>query len=311
MSTNSQNINISAQNVQGKCDLKCSYNFDYPDSNTTASNTGTMIGLTYDNSSTQPVTYNNQKYTVYGISIVSPSIHTFNNTQAVGEIIIEHIPVTGGQKLYVGIPFKSSSESTEASNLITEIIQSVSNSAPSSGDTTNITITDFTLQKIIPNKPFYSYTSTVEPVDWIVFGSLEAIPLSSTTLSTLNQIIKPLVMTTPGIALYYNSSGPNTSKTVGQGIYISCKPTGSSKEETEVTYDKNTTTYNLGSLFDNSNSTISIIFGLFLGCIVFIIAFYLLNYLYNYLTADAPKLPSLKMPTMPKMPSMPKYSSNK
>jgi hypothetical protein len=292
MSSNSQNINISTQNVEGKCDLKCSYNFNYPDSNTTARNYGTMIVLTYDNTSVQPVTYNNQKYTVSGISIVSPSIHTFNNTQAVGEIIIEHSPVTGGKQLYVGIPLKSSSESSEASNLITEVIQSVSNNAPSNGDSTNLNISGFTLQKIVPNKPFYSYTSSDgTSIDWIVFGNLEAIPLSSTTLSTLNQMIKPLVMTTPGIALYFNSSGPNTNKTVGQGIYISCKPTGSSTEETEVTYDKNTTSYNLSSLFDNSNnSTIKIIFGLFLGCIVFIIAFYILNYLYGYLTSDAPKL---------------------
>jgi hypothetical protein len=291
MSSNSQNINISTQNVEGKCDLKCSYNFNYPDSNTTARNYGTMIVLTYDNSSVQPVTYNNQKYTVSGISIVSPSIHTFNNTQAVGEIIIEHSPVTGGKQLYVGIPFKSSSESSEASNLITEVIQSVSNNAPSNGDSTNLNISGFTLQKIIPNKPFYSYSSSDETsIDWIVFGNLEAIPLSSTTLSTLSQIIKPLVMTTPGTSLYFNSSGPNTNKTIGQGIYISCKPTGSSTEETEVTYDKNTTSYNLSSLFDNSNSTITIIFGLFLGCIVFIIAFYILNYLYGYLTSDAPKL---------------------
>jgi hypothetical protein len=296
MSTNSQNINISAQNVEGKCDLKCSYNFDYPDSNTTASNTGTMIGLTYDNSSVQPVSYNNQKYTVSSIAIYSPSIHTFNNTQAVGEIVIEHAPVTGGQNLYVGIPFKSSSESSEASNMITEVIQSVSNSAPSSGDSTNLNISGFTLQKIVPNKPFFSYTSSVEPVDWIVFGNLEAIPLSSTTLTTLSQMIKPMVMSTPGMSLFYNSSGPNTNKSVGQGIYISCKPTGSSKEETEVTYDKNTTSYNLSSLFDNSNSTITIIFGIFLGCIVFIIAFYILNYLYGYLTSDAPKIPNFKMP---------------
>jgi len=300
MSSNSQNINIATQNVEGKCDLKCSYNFDYPDSNTTARNTGTMISLTYDNTSVQPVTYNNQKYTVSTITIVCPSIHTFDNTQAVGEIIIEHTPVTGGQQLHVGVPFKSSSESSEASNMITEVIQSVSNNAPSNGDSTNLNISGFTLQKIVPNKPFYSYTSSDgASIDWIVFGILEAIPLSSSTLSKLSQIIQPLVTSTPGISLYFNSSGPNTNKTVGQGIYISCKPTGSSKEETEVTYDKNTTSYNLSTLFDNSNSTITIIFGLILGCIVFIIAFYILNYLYGYLTSDAPKLSFL-----PKMPSI-------
>ena len=36
MTDNLQNINISSQNVQGKCDLKCSYNFKYPETNVVA-----------------------------------------------------------------------------------------------------------------------------------------------------------------------------------------------------------------------------------------------------------------------------------
>jgi len=301
MTSNSQNINISTQNVEGKCDLKCSYNFNYPDSNTTAKNNGVMISLTYDNSSVQPVSYNNQKYTVSNLYIASPSIHTFDDTQAVGEIIIEHIPVTGGQNLYVGIPFKSSTESSEASNLITDIIQSVANNAPASGDSTNLNISGFTLQKIVPNKPFYSYTSSTDPTDWIVFGTLEAIPLSSSTLSTLSQIITPYSLATPGIALFFNSSGPNSNKSVGQGIYISCKPTGSSEEEIPVTYDTNTTTYDFGSFFDNfmNNPNANIILKIIFGCIIFIVFFSVLNYLYVYLTSDAPKLSFI--------PSIPSY----
>lgn len=292
MSSNSQNINISVQNVQGKCDLKCSYNFTYPDSNTTAKNNGVMISLTYDNSSVQPVSYNNQKYTVSNLFITSPSIHTFDNTQADAEIIIEHIPVAGGPNLSVGIPIKSSTESSEASNLITEIIQSVANNAPAEGDSTNLNISDFTLQKIIPNKPFYSYTSSIDPTEWIVFGSLEAIPLSGSTLSTLAQIIKPYDLSTPGIALFFNSSGPNTNKTVGQGIYISCQPTGSSEEEIPVTYDKNTTTYDYTTFFNNliNNPNSNVVLKIILGCLVFIIVFAMLNYLYTYMTSDAPKL---------------------
>ena len=46
MSNNPPNINISVQNIQGKCDLKCSYNFKYPESNTTAKNNGVFISLT-------------------------------------------------------------------------------------------------------------------------------------------------------------------------------------------------------------------------------------------------------------------------
>ena len=51
-----QNINISPENVAGKCDLKCSYAFKYSESNSTATNQGVQITITYDNSSVPPVT---------------------------------------------------------------------------------------------------------------------------------------------------------------------------------------------------------------------------------------------------------------
>ena len=294
MSTNPQNINISPQNVQGKCDLKCSYNFKYSESNTTARNVGVLLTLTYDKSSTPPVLYNNQKYDVTGITITCPSIHTFNNTTAPAEIIIEHSPVTGGQQLNVCIPFKLSSESSTASNLITEIIQSVSNNAPSRGDSTNLTISGFTLENIVPKKPFYSYTYGSS--DWIVFGILSAIPLNNSTLNTLGQIIKPFPLPTPGNSLFYNSSGPNSSSVGGDGIYISCQPTGSSEEETAVSYDKNATSYDLTDMFNNPN--VSLVFQIIIGCIIFILLFLVLNYSYSYLTSNSTKLPSISIPKM-------------
>lgn len=149
-----QNINISRDNVQGKCDLKCSYNFKYTESNTTAKNEGVMISLTYDNSTVSPVMYNNQKYNVSKIQITCPSIHTFNGSTTDAEIIIEHTPVKGGPKLFVGIPIKSSSDSSTASNLITELVQSVATNAPAHGDSTNLNISGFTLENIVPKNHF-------------------------------------------------------------------------------------------------------------------------------------------------------------
>ena len=82
-----QSIDISKKNVSGKCDLKCAYNFQYPESNTTAKNQGVLINLSYDNSKTPPVTYNTQKYTVTQIMITSPSLHLFNGATTDAEII--------------------------------------------------------------------------------------------------------------------------------------------------------------------------------------------------------------------------------
>ena len=108
---------------------------------------------------------------------------------------------------------------------------------------------EFNLQNIIPNKPFYSYKES-DSSEWIVFGILEAIPLSSSTLSTLSKIIKPFQLSVTGGALFINSSGPNSSGNIGDGIYISCKPTGSSEEEIPVEYSKNTVTYDFSNLLD-------------------------------------------------------------
>jgi hypothetical protein len=287
MSSNPENINISKDNIQGKCDLKCYYVFKYNNSNITAKNRGVMLSFTYDNSNTPPVIYNNEKYTVSKFFITCPSIHTFNNELAVGEIIIEHIPVAGGNQFNVAIPFTASSEATTATNLITELINSVASNAPSQGESVNVNISNFTLQNIVPKKPFYSYTDSSNS-DWIVFDIQNAIPLSSATLSTLGTIIKPFSITTDGNGLFYNSTGPNASSiNVSEGIYISCQPTGSSGE-TAVLYDTNTTNYNLRTLFSTSGG--SIFLQIILGVVAFIMLFVGLNYLYSYLTSDPQKI---------------------
>lgn len=285
-----QNLNISPKNIIGKCDLKCSYTFKYSESNSTAKNNGIMLKLTYDSTSVPPVIYNKEKYTVSEITIVSPSLHLFNNTQLPGEIIIAHMPVKGGNLLQVSIPFKSSSESSTASQIITDIIKKVATNAPSQGDSTNLNM-NFNLQNIVPRKPFFSYTQG--STDCVVFGELDAIPLSSSTISTLQQIIKPYPVQIPAVDLFYNSSGPTSGVQLGDGIYISCQPTGSSDEETAVEYDKtpSSTTMDFSNILDSPIFKLLIV--IFIGCLLFIIIFYGISAFYEYLSSDAPKLPSL------------------
>jgi hypothetical protein len=285
-----QIIDISKKNISGKCDLKCAYNFKYQESNTTSKNNGVVITLTYDNNKVPPVTYNNEKYTVTKIDITSPSIHNFNGKTADAEIIIEHAPVKGGSLLYVAIPIKSSSESSDATYLLNEIILNTSTNAPSESGTTNLSISGFTLNKIVPNKPYYSYTDN-DKNNYIVFDILDAIPLNSKILETLQQIIKPFPIPMTGGKLFYNASGPNTT-TIGDGIYISCKPTGSSKEEIKVEYSKNTQSYaDFSNMLDNPY--LKIIFQIIYGCILFILVFLILNFIYTWFTTGETKLPSM------------------
>ena len=284
-----QNINISPKNITGKCDLKCSYQFKYPESSSTAKNNDVVINLTYDSRSINSVTYNTQKYNVSNISIVSPSIHVFNDKNMPGEILIEHTQVNGGNILNVCIPFISSSESSPASDLITDIIKKVSTNAPSKGETTNLNL--ITLEKIVPRKPFYVYND--KTTDYIVFGAIDAIPLSSSVIQTLKQIIKPFALSTPGENLFYNSKGPTSGVQIGDGIYISCKPTGSSEDETAVEYDKTPSS----STIDFTNILESPVFKMLIviifGCLMFAIIFYGINEFFKYLSSDAPKFPKL------------------
>jgi carbonic anhydrase len=303
-------INISSQNVYGNCDLKCSYNFQYNQSNSVATNNGVFISLSYDKGSTNQVMYNNQSYYVTKIYLFSPSLHIFNGNSANAELLIEHMPEMGGELLHVCIPIISSSNSSDASNILNEIIQSISNNAPSINETTNLNLSDFNLNNIVPNKPFFAYTG-IEGLSGqvIVFGITNAIPLSEQILTTLSNIIKPYPITVSGGNLFFNSKGPNQTQISGDGIYISCQPTGSSEEETNVTYNNSyNTNYNLGSIL--KNPTFIIIFQVIIGCIVFVIVFMLLNYGYNYFISSSPKLPKLpKMPTMPTMPKMSLFKS--
>jgi len=296
MASTNTKINISSQNVYGDCDLKCSYNYKYTESNLVAKNNGNFISLSHDKGSTSPVIYNTLNYNVSKINIYSPSLHNFNGNTTNAEIVIEHVPVIGGEMLYVCIPIIASTNSSEASNILTEIIKSVSNNAPAVNESTNLNISGFNLNTFVPKKPFFAYTGTQGLTGQvIVFGNNYAIPIKHDTLNILSNIIKPYPITISGGNLFFNSKGPNSVQINGNdGIYISCQPTGSSEEETDVTSSKNPINYNMDSLLNDP--TVVLIFQIVIGIVVFILVFLMLNYGYNY--AISGSSPSLKMPTM-------------
>ena len=277
---NTNNINISQQNVQGKCDLKCAYSFDYKESNITAKNNDVFISLTYDNSSVPPVVYNDEKYTVSTIMITCPSIHTFDGALQAAEMIITHEPIKGGRKMSVGIPIQASSNTSTSGSFLADILEGVANNAPAKGETTNLNLSDFTLNALVPLKPFYSYNAS--DIDWVVFGSMDAIPVSQTMINSLKKIIKPFPIPTQGNALFYNSRGPNTGTGVGEGIYISCKPTGNAEDETAVAYNKNTTSYDMAN-----NPMVIKVLQILISCIIFVAILVLLNSIYSTFSSQA------------------------
>ena len=272
--TTNNNIDISKYTAgNNTCDLKCAYNFDYPETNLVATNRGLMINSMFDNNTATPVVYNQQKYSVASMMIVSPSIHFFNGNQTNpagnqtnAEIIISHTPSVSGNSLAVCIPIIQSNDSNEASNLVTSLIQSVSNSANKQGQQVNIN-SNITLNTIIPKQPFYSYTSTDgNNTDFIVFDISDAIGLNSDTITSLQQMIRPFPLPTPGNSLFYNKNGPNNSN-IGDGIYIKCNPVGASKDTVPVEYSKNSSSYDIFS--GNNENVIKIILQILFVILIF------------------------------------------
>jgi hypothetical protein len=287
-------INISPKNVYGKCDLKCVYNFKYKESSLTVKNNGINISMTCDNSNVPPVMYNEVKYNVSQIILFSPSLHLFNENKVDAELIVEHTPESGGENLFVCVPIIKSSDSTTASTLLSQVIAGVAANAPAANETTTINLSDFTLNKIIPKSPFFSYSGTYSnsTADFIVFGKNYAIPLSEKILNVLGSIIKPFNLPMIGDNLFFNAKGPNSSGSIGDGIYISCQPTGSSEEEIDITNTKSSSSYDMENLMDNS--TFKIIIKILVGCILFIVIFGGLAFAYGKLTDTPIKIPNFK-----------------
>jgi len=254
-------IDISIQKSSGKCDLKCAYNFKYPNSSCTATNRGDYISLSYDATSTSPVTYNAVGYNVQEIRLYVPSLHTFNGSHAVGEIMIIHVSNKGTKPLLVCVPLtEGNSSSSEATFILSSIVTAMASNAPSEGETTNVNMNNFTMDAFVPKKPYFSYTAIqpyqpcVGDVDLIVFTPLMAkCSIDSGTLNKLNTIISENSYTTKtGPLLFFNEKGPGSS--VGDEIYIDCKPVNQSAEETMITQS----TESSSSSFSFSSPSVSI-----------------------------------------------------
>jgi carbonic anhydrase len=236
-------INIDIKRVYGKCDLKCDYRFKYTNSASVATNRGDYISLTYDSSATSPVVYNSKNYDVKEIRIYTPSLHQYNGKSVEGELIIVHNSNTGARPLLVCIPIKKTNVSSKSANLLTEVINSVANYAPTEGETATINLEKLNLNTFVPSKPFFSYTGTdpYQPCggknDFIVFMPLNGgIDISDGTLRQLQSVIRAhqYTITTSDVPFFLNEKGPRNNDISGDDIYIDCQPVGASEETTEV-----------------------------------------------------------------------------
>lgn len=272
-------IDIGIQKISGKCDLKCAYNFKYPNSSCTATNRGDYISIAYDSTSSSPVTYNAVGYNVQEIRLYTPSLHTFNGTHAVAELIIIHVSNKGTKPLLVCVPITEGSASSDGNTILTNIVNAMASTAPAEGESANVSMDNFTMDSFVPKKPYYSYTAIqpyqpcVGDVDLIVFTPLMAkCNISTASLNKLSAIISANDYTIKtGPLLFFNEKGPG-SAVVGDEIYIDCKPINKSVEETMITQSgSESSSMNINSILESPA------FQILISSLLFILILFVFN----------------------------------
>ena len=236
-------IDISMASIKGKCDQFCLYSSKYTPTSSIGTNQGKYISLTYDNGSTDPVVYNRQNYVVEQMRLYFPSLHSFNGKRVVGEFVIIHTPVMGGDALIVCVPIKPTGIQSASAMMITKTIQTIAKKAPNSGETVQV-FPNLDLSKIMPKAPYFSYTGTLPfspftgTVNYVVFNVTNgAFDIDPNVLNGLRGVITPNVVAIQKRTLeshkgnvFYNSTGPKAMSAEDE-IYIECAPTGESEEE--------------------------------------------------------------------------------
>ena len=243
-------LNISLSQYLGKCDTKCDYNFKYNTSYCAVTNNGTYISVAYDVGNTPQVTYNARPYNVKEFRIYSLSAHSYGirHRKLYAEIVIIHTPVNGGNNLIVSVPCRGDQNtlSSKGSVLMNSIILGTAQNAPDVGETATLSlIKPFTLNDVVPSKPYFSYTgpdafyNCSQTVDYIVFTPENSnFSISNDAAKAIENgvITKNTIMSkdqSNEMPLFINEKGPNTGK-VDDEIYIDCQPVGKSSETQEV-----------------------------------------------------------------------------
>ena len=269
--------NISTRNNPLPCNLKCAYSFQYPTSScivTNGSNNG--LEISYDKSNSSPVTYNGNKYQVTGINLILLSIHFYNENQSDAELWIQHKCEATGQSLCVVIPITKSSGSGIATSILSQIISAASAGANQPGQKTTVDLSNYSLDNIVPSKPFYTYSAN--GTDLIVFGIDNAILLSEENLKILNKLIptssqkkiydSALAKKFPPLS--FNKDGPG--REAGGDIYIDCQPVDESDETVEISANKlGGANFDASEQFWNSPFLISFVFAIILFFFLYLI----------------------------------------
>lgn len=225
-------INIGTDHT-ATCKLKCDYTFAYNNSDTTATNKGGYISMTYDRASNPQVTYNTKKYNVQEVRLYQPSLHSYGGRKAAAEMIIFHTGNSGS--LLVCVPVVASPGQTSSNAMFSMIMPRIKKYAARAGDSAQLGVDNFNLSDIVPIKPFYSYQGTLPYTPCNGVHSFVVFDLNNGGMANMNgedmTALQNMISTAPtrlatNTPYYYNPSGPSKTLASADDIYIDCQPTG-------------------------------------------------------------------------------------
>jgi carbonic anhydrase len=283
-------VNISSNNSQGECFLKCNYKYNYGITSCYITNNDDHLSLKYINpGKSEPVTFNNDKYDVKEVRIYQPSLNTYNGNKVSGEMIILHNSINTGKQFIVSIPILSGNISSKGSTQLNSIVSEASTSIPNNGEAINISLNKFTLDTFVSQAPFYSYTATLPygscdgSYEYVAYNTDNGLYIEPDNVKKLQKIITENHITVKDTKIFYNSKGPNSQGSGNDEIYIDCQPVN---EEGSILVSENNgkgsnsdgthdTPVNISEILSTPGSMV--IIGLIIGYIIIKLITYIFN----------------------------------
>ena len=268
-------VNI-AGNTDDTCTLKCDYRFNYPLTNLTAMNEGEYLKLVPETSATPPAIFNADKFMVVEARIYRPSLHTYGGRHSDAELLVLHANVSGGRDLIVSVPLDSDGPIGEGSMLLAGVLAEAGGGAATEGTGTGqIQLPTFNFGKLIPLKPFFSYQGTLPyspcsgSYNYVVFAKRYGLGISADTKDILARIItaNTYAVHEGTSGLFYNPSGAKRATSIGDEIYIECKPTGHTGE-TQVEISDESMFDELGKKFPQMDKVVAFLKSILIALII-------------------------------------------
>lgn len=239
-------IDIVPSKATGTCDLKCFLKFNYQSSNCVVTNKGDHYSLTYQQHSTPPVIYSDEKYQIREARIYMPSLHSFNGTKALGELMLIHSGM--GKNLIICIPINGGLGAVnKPAKFLETVANNISKFATQSNQNVSLGNASWNLDEWIPNDEYYTYTGHAAygpcngTVEYVVFNSNNSIKISNSTVKKLQSHIIAANYPIQKNKFYKSSHKAVNSlneSMFDDEIYISCQPVGQSEEHTVVSDKK-------------------------------------------------------------------------